>query len=282
MPTLHEDKKWYLRAPSLGYPEDGPIRIGNIITNIAEPENEIANLGGELKVIPGVSYGQGKKEREVHSSAAIKLATKLYTVFGGQADGQRSKDWETTYNFDRIDSLMLARNPRVEEIQELRGKNKAVRDALTRGPVYIITALKLAKGLRYANVQAKEKKGGIGGNTQITHEATLDARLEGSKSGRVTEKYTLMGNVILAYKLQIVRKAGWKWRGEANLETGNLDPGRAGFMSKEGDVPKEALESAVLSLQDVGFIAQEEEYESIQDHDIEDEEEEWRMTCIEA
>ncbi|KAI4623397.1 hypothetical protein J4E83_004791 [Alternaria metachromatica] len=282
MSTLPEDKNWYLRAPSLDYPDGGPIRIGNIITNVAEPQNDIANLDGQLKIIPGISYGKGQKDREIHSSAAIKLATKLYTAFGGQADAQRSKDWKTTYKFDRIDSVMLARNPRVEQVQELRSTNKAVRDALTKGPIYIISSLKLANGLKYANEHMRDKEAGMGGQAHVTQEATFEGDVKGSKSGKTSETYNMMGNVILAYKLQIVKTKGWKWKGEVDLSTGTYDPGRAGFMSKEGELLEEPLECDLLSPRDIGFIAREEEYESVQDHEMENEEDDWWMTCIEA
>lgn len=234
------------------------------------------------KIIDGISSSRGRTERDSHSSAVINLASKIYIVFGGQAEARHSKEMETIYTFDRIDALMLERNPRMTDLEAIRNTDKEVRNALKRGPVCIVIALKLAKGMKYVNVHKNERVTGLGVNAHVTKEATVDGELGSSNRGRTAESYTMIGNVILAYKLQIVKPERWKWRGESTLKVRAYDPGRAGFMSRENGAKEESLEAAVLSPQEMEYVAYEEEFEGLETVDFEDENDAWRMVCVKS
>jgi hypothetical protein len=54
--------------------------------------------------------------------------------------------------------------------------------------VYIVTGLKIAKGLRYSNQRASEHKAALSGGGHVTQEATVEGKLEGELGGENTGK----------------------------------------------------------------------------------------------
>jgi hypothetical protein len=282
MPTTQEDKKFYIRAPSLDYPRDGPIKIGNIITDAFRPQDDIANLSPISSIIDGASFGEGKKEHEKKASKGLDLSAKIYAAFGGRAEAKHGEDVKTVYDFDQVDTLMLQTNPRSSDMAAIRDTNTEVQAALKKGPVYIITGLKIARGLKYSNVRSTERKSGLGGKGQASAEVAVEANVEANTSTGDIESYTVMGDIVLAYRLHIVKKEGWKWRGEAALESKSHWPASAGFMNKGELVAESGVETAELSLQDLSFLAEEEGYEGTEGIDVADGEEEWRMMCFEV
>ena len=281
MPPPQEDRKFYIRAPSLEYPRDGPIQIGNIITDIFSPQDSISQLNPITKIIDGASLSEGKRERGVRGSTDLDLSAKLYAAFGSQANMKHSADVQTMYEFDQVDTIMLERNPKATDMTVLRNQDAQVQAALRIGPVYVITGLKVAKGLRYSTIQSNEREIGLDTQGNVTKEVAIQANLNRNTARDSTESYTVLGDVILAYRLHIVKKEGWIWRSEAALETRTYWPGNAGFLSREDIKPEVEVETDALSVQDLKYFAEDEEYGEIKSIDVEDTEEEWSMMCVE-
>jgi len=281
MPPPQEDKKFYIRAPSLDYPRDGPIQIGNIITDVFLPQDPISQLDLITKIIDGASLSEGKRERGNHGSADLDIATKLYAAFGSHAKMKQSAEARTVYEFDEVETLMLERNPRATDMTVLRNEDSEVRAALRRGPIYIITGLKVAKGLKYSTVQSNEREIGLGAQGNVTKEVAIQANLDRNTGTDGTESYTVLGDVILAYRLHIIKKEGWRWIGERALETQTYGPGSAGFLSREEIKPEVEVATGALSVQDLEYFAEDEEYGEIESIDMKDAEEEWSMICVE-
>jgi len=272
-----EDRKFFIRAPSFDYPPSGPIDIGNVITDLFLPQEPIAQLQPLASNCTMESSSEGTRKRGDHSDASAKL----YAAFSSQAKGKRSADIRTEYNFDSVDTLMLGRCPRAADITVLCGENPAVQNALRRGPVYVITGLKVARGLRCSTIQSKESEAGLGTQDNVTNEVAFQANLDMNAGTDDTELHTVLGDVILAYRLHIVKKEGWKWRGEAALETRAYWPGNAGFLSTHEMRPEVELETESLSAQDLKYFAEDKDYGEIKIIGVKDDKEAWSMACIE-
>ncbi|KAI9774755.1 MAG: hypothetical protein M1839_001622 [Geoglossum umbratile] len=282
MAPSYEDKKFYLKAPALEFKLNGPIKIGNIIKDMKYPQDPIAVLDPLPAIISGSSYGKGKKEHESHASVNISLSAKVYEVFGGQAEAKGSNTLRTVYEFDKIEALYLQTNPTAADARKICDSNKEVYGALNRGPVYIVTGLKIAKGLKYSNRHTAERQGGLSGQGHVTEDAAVEANMEGGRGGEEVETYTVKGDTILAYRLHIIKKEGFRWIGEPELDVKTFDPREGGFMNRDEKVQEVEVETGEVSQQDVIYFANEEEYGDVREVDIEDEEEAWSMLSIEG
>ncbi|CZR67102.1 uncharacterized protein PAC_17001 [Phialocephala subalpina] len=282
MPASTKDRKFYLRTPDLEFRLNGPIKIGNVITDMTLPQDPITFLDPLPKIIPGSGYSKGKTESEHHASVNAGLSAKLYDVFGGQAEAKTSSSLKTIYAFDKVSAWYLEKNPTAADAEKFREKDDEFKNALRNGPVYIVTGLKIAKGLRYSNQRASEHKAALSGGGHVTQEATVEGRLEGELGGENTDTWTVLGDPILAYRLHIMKTKGWSWKGEGNLTAKTYDPGDAGFMNREDEVDEFEVDTDEVLPKDIGFFAMEQEFEGVHYLDFEDEEEEWSLTVLEG
>ncbi|CAO2652991.1 Nn.00g024020.m01.CDS01 [Neocucurbitaria sp. VM-36] len=276
------DKKLYLKAPDLDFDLNGPIKIGNIIKDMKYPQDPIAALDPLPAIISGPSYGKGKQRHESYGSVKLSLSAKIFEVFGGQAEAKASSTLRTVYEFDEIEALYLQTNPTVADAQNLWDSNNEVKGALSRGPVYIVTGLKIAKGLKYANRRTGEKQALLGKQDHVIKEFAVGGTVVGNKREEDIENYTVKGDTILAYRLHIIKRRGFRWLGESEIDARTFDPGAAGFMNHDEKIEKEQVEIGEVSQQEVEYFVEDYEYGGLHKIDIEDEVESWAMLCIEG
>ncbi|KAI5920980.1 hypothetical protein F4810DRAFT_722920 [Camillea tinctor] len=158
MPASTKDRKFYFRAPDLEFGLNGPIKIGNIIS--------------------GSGYGKGKTESRNHTSVNASLSTKLYDVFGGQAEAKANRSMKTIYEFDKVSALYLEKNPTATDAKKFCEQDDEFKRALKNGLVNIVTGLKIEEGLRYSNLKASGHEAALSGKGHVTQETTLEGRLE--------------------------------------------------------------------------------------------------------
>ena len=135
MPPSTKVKKYYLRAPDLEFRLNGPIKIGNVITDMTLPQDPITFFDPLPKIISGSGYGEGRIESEDHASFNASLSAKFYDLFGGQAEATTSSSLKTIYTFDKLSARYLEKNPMPAEVKEFRKKDTEFRNALRNGPV---------------------------------------------------------------------------------------------------------------------------------------------------
>ena len=135
MPASTRDRKFYLRAPDLEFRLNGPIKIGNVITDMSLPQDPITVFEPLPKIIPGSGYSKGKAESEHHASVNASLSAKLYDVFGGQAEAKTSSSLKTIYNFEKVLAWYLEKNPTAADAKKFREKDEEFKNALRNGPV---------------------------------------------------------------------------------------------------------------------------------------------------
>lgn len=98
-----------------------------------------------------------------------------------------------------------------------------------------------------------------------------------------TDTWKVLGDPILAYRLHIVKKAGWSWKGDANLTTKTYTPAiDAGFMSHGDKVDDFEASIDEVAPKDVEFFAAEQEYDNVGYTDVEDDEEEWSFAVVDG
>jgi hypothetical protein len=135
MPASKKDRKFYLRAPDLEFRLNGPIKIGNVITDMTLPQDPVTFLKPLSKTIPGSGYSKGKIEKEHHASINASLSAKIYDIFGGQAEAKTGSSLKTIYAFDKVSAWYLENNPTVADVEKFRENDVEFKNALRNGPV---------------------------------------------------------------------------------------------------------------------------------------------------
>jgi hypothetical protein len=137
MPASTHDRNFYLRAPGLEFRVNGPIRIGNVITDMTLPQDPITHWDPLSNIVSGSGFSKGTTETKQHASINAGFATKLGKIFGGQTDAKRSNSMTTVYAFDKISALYLEENPTVTDARAFRRKDENFKNALRDGPVSV-------------------------------------------------------------------------------------------------------------------------------------------------
>lgn len=280
MPSSPENRKFYLRSPDLEFTRDGPIQIGNVITDMFYPQDALTTLNPVPKIMQGASFGSGRKSRESHASIDLSFSATLYEAFGGQADAKSSSAAHEQYDFDEIQSYYLERSISPKDAQTLSDTDEEVKAILDDNrPVYVVTGLKIAKGLRYSTGRSSDKQAGLGGTAQVTEEVGLQGKAEGSRGGATTEEWDVLGDCIIAYRLHMIKRKGFIWK---TLQSKTLDPKRHGFMS-HNTASEDDLEVDVgeVSQDTIGYFVEEEAYKGVREVDVnvEDASEKFSIVC---
>ncbi|KAJ4990181.1 putative subtilisin [Stagonosporopsis vannaccii] len=261
------------------------LTLENVFNNLADldillDKDPISKLNPTPSIITGSGYGKGKKEHEGHASVKLDLSAKIYEVFGGQAEARSSNSLRTIYEFDKIVAKYFQTNLTKADAKKLRDTDAEVKGALSRGPVYVISGLKIAKGLKYSNKRTEDIGGSMGAYGRVTKDASVKADLEGDKGGEDLENYTVIGDTILAYRLHIIKKEGFRWLGERDLEVKTLDPGAAGFMNRNETLSEKDVDIEEVTAKDAKYFAEDEEYGNVEEIKLKDGEEDWSLLSI--
>ncbi|KAH7077362.1 hypothetical protein FB567DRAFT_535104 [Paraphoma chrysanthemicola] len=280
MPSSKENRKFYIRSPDLEFEEGGPIQIGNVITDMFLPQDAIAILDPMPKVIDnGPAYGKGRKIGAGQKSIDFSFSAKLYHAFGGQAEARSKEAMRTIYTFDKIQPLYLESNPTAKEVKALSDKDEEVKAALEAGPIYIVTGLKIAKGLKYSNEQISGSHAGASGGGKVTENAAIQGKLSGARDDLNTETWPVIGSPIIAYRLQIIKDISWFWQSQ-RLNSKSLDPKTAGFMNRDESTQEADVESAEVTQEDVAYFVKEQQYKGVEGIDFDDESEDFTILCL--
>lgn len=240
--------KTYLLAPNFTYKPSDPIQLGNIIANPLRPAKALSTLdltsGTHATAVETVmeydhelSQGQGRATR------AGLWAHFLQSV-GAGVDVNRSADTDVSYQIDRLETQYLRNNDPLESEKDLRARldEPRVRAVINsrvlgrRMPVYIISGLKIARGLRVTNSKKRMVGGGISADVPVAPDAVL-ASVGGELGGERRDEQTRSfrsgeEDVIFAYELSIIRLRGRK--DEERVEVDILEHAAA-FLHEEDD-----------------------------------------------
>ncbi|KAL1599049.1 hypothetical protein SLS59_006499 [Nothophoma quercina] len=144
MPLSTDGPKLYLRASSLDFKLNGPIKIGNVIERMTFPEDSKVRLDPLPKIVGGAALAEGRVESERHAALHAGLAAKLSNVFVGQAEAKKNSSLRTVYAFDKISTLMLERFPDDDDVEAFRSNNEKFKKAVDAGPVGVVGDVILA------------------------------------------------------------------------------------------------------------------------------------------
>lgn len=213
------------------------------------PEDRLAILSPISEIVEGSSHAQGTKVHEHHDSTRAKFSAMLYTVFGGHAESKSSTTIRTVYSFNKIQTLHLKNNPTAKEVKSLRSTDEEIDATLKHEPLFIVTGLKIAKGLKYLNERTIDTQGGLGGQSKITKGLSVEGDFGAARGGEDKDEYKVIGDTIIAYRLHIIRSSSWIWIRGQEVKVGTYDPNAGGFMNRDERAPYDDLEDKEVSKQ---------------------------------
>jgi hypothetical protein len=171
---------------------------------------------------------------------------------------------------DAIETSFLKSVPSDEEISE-RVKAPRVRNAIKSGifgsqPLYMISGVKIARGLSTSKEVTANQGANVGGSMPISAEVSLGADVKVSTRNTEREAFRAEGDRVFAYQLVKIAEKGWKKKtvtvddyypkaAYLNNDSEDEDDGQPGEMEAAptnlADLPKENNQQLSLKVAEV-------------------------------
>jgi hypothetical protein len=246
--------KRFLAMPDLRYHYPGLISLGDIIEDPTDPTSLLSRVESPYAAL--YSY-------DTHIDLDFEHMTTSKSSLGGSTWARLlafqgtvsfsacyAKNCTEVYTADSLETVYLLPGvPNKAEITRRIRANPEIIDVmrsrlLRRTPVYMVTALKIAQGLKMDIYYGKDVRvGGSGGGTVGT-KGNLSSEEAEATSCRPT------GNLIFAYQLHVIReKRARVGDGDADVSYRPYKPSRA-FLGTNGDSDEEDIEVEITG--DVG------------------------------
>ncbi|KAL1596527.1 hypothetical protein SLS60_009174 [Paraconiothyrium brasiliense] len=205
----------YYFAPTWDYPPEGPIKLGNIISSSKKPHRPLANLVPVDTDVMTTNKESVTYSKEKMRSRDFSILASFLSFLGAGADAgiRRGKSNLQNFSFDSVETVQV--NPTDAYLQ------KCVEDdrvrlfldnaAIFRKPIYIITGVKIAKGVR-AKSQASTSAGvmlGVQVDGTVLSGGAIPIgggpSMETESSQGTTVSWETSQEFVLAYRLSKVR-----------------------------------------------------------------------------
>ncbi|KAK4444754.1 hypothetical protein QBC34DRAFT_474219 [Podospora aff. communis PSN243] len=245
--------KTYLLAPNFSY-HPGTIRLGDILRDPFDPTAHLSRLPPSTPSSPTNTTTTTTTHTDLDATftttTSHTLQTSLFAKFLGLAQARASggidRDQSQSYTTDRLETQYFTHTPTPTDVTE-RLNHPAVTAAMHAGvyrksPVYMITGLKIARGLKVEISRGKGSNVGVGVGAPVAASGVeVGAEVDASRREDVQSAYRTEVDVIFAYQLHVISRGGWRGKGEVGVRRYVTD---AAFLEEEeeGKVVEEGVE----------------------------------------
>ncbi|KAF5535540.1 thermostable alkaline protease precursor [Fusarium mexicanum] len=227
-------------TPNFSYHVNTSICIGDIIQDPSDPTKPLSSPPESLfqEIESHVDYDNALSQTtsgSLHGSIWAKFLESVDANVGGGASNERFKK----YTMDRLETLYYKKQPTDEQAEE-RIKHPKVKAAIKSGvfgksPVYMITALKVARGFRVESGKTSSKEGNAGSQAPVASDIDLGAEVSVTSQKNTQESYRSGQDIIFAYQLHIISHKGWRQR-DTDIR---VFKSKAAFLHEDKEVAKE-------------------------------------------
>lgn len=217
--------KTYILAPNFDSPPGRSISLGNVLADPFTPHRTLCKL--PHSDWPAVTTTVHTEAAVNHSAAhgfnlsvGATLANYIATKLAGEAQNSVS----TEYTMDSLRTEFFDADPTESAITELllqecgqgaRNILFGLGSVLWPHPLFIVTGLKIAVGLRVSSSLTTRRGANLGANPGGVLAATgipvtADAEIGGSTERMESLRLQVQGEVVLAYKLVKISRRGWR------------------------------------------------------------------------
>lgn len=219
-------RKSYFLAPSFDYPANGPIALGNIISDPYFPAESL--LVGASRVLDGASQEpnlyasiiEGWQDiRAAHNNGRLGVWARFLEIVDTSTAGHWERNTYEDYKCDEMETQYFlpelaylqtrVADPRVKQVMEMRRGGLG-----TRRAVYIITGVKIAKGLAIASGAGQERGFDAAASVDVTPlsggAVPLGVGARAKRTAGTQQKTTakIVGDCTFAYQLCKLRFTG--------------------------------------------------------------------------
>jgi hypothetical protein len=258
--------KTYLLAPNFTYRPNTSICLGDIIADPSDPTKPLSSAPASSLSPPLTQTHldfSAHLQQTTSSSLQGSIFAKFLEVAEARLGGGVSHDVLDSYTIDRLETVYFTKQPTDEEAAE-RVKEEKVRAAVSAGwggkrDVYIITGLKIARGLKVVTGRWKGWNVDAGVGAPVLASGGVEVGVEGGvarqKGVEVSYEVGDGQDVVFAYQLHVVKHRGLRGK---RVEATLYAP-QAAFLNDEKDETGggEGLEVVVASEDEVRKYDQE-------------------------
>ncbi|KAJ4024605.1 hypothetical protein NW752_003169 [Fusarium irregulare] len=210
----------YLLAPNFTFkPRGGPIALGNIIADPFRPHRVLTTIDEAARAAryPRIETF-AELDRTIARGSGHDVAVAVWAQFlqgvGASLSGDRAVEKSTEYTMDKLETEYFVQDPGQAEI-EARVKEQKVRGVMAgtvghRQPVYMITALKIAKGFSASTTTGKRKGVGVEAGIPVAEGITTGANMSGGVEASSSDSWRAGEDIIFAYQLLKIELKGWR------------------------------------------------------------------------
>ncbi|KFG78254.1 hypothetical protein MANI_020363 [Metarhizium anisopliae] len=209
----------YILAPNLQYRPSGPIQIGNIIADPFQPTRALSSVPVDKHTdIETVTEHHHELLREKGQSLDARIWVHFLQSIGTESNAERGAERTRAYSIDELETRYLHSEPADDDPELMRRlAEPRVQAAINAGlfgrqPVYLISGVKIAKGLSARSELRREAGGGAGTTVPVAESVSLGAEVGGKKYDNISSSYRTEESVVFAYQLHVLRLKGRKKR----------------------------------------------------------------------
>ncbi|KAM7210131.1 hypothetical protein V8F06_014487 [Rhypophila decipiens] len=219
--------------------------LGALLSDPFAPHRPLATLPPESH--PPTSTSTQLKlsltRSTTHSvSASFSLSAQLLELAALKTASNLSFSSTRTYSAPRVTTYFFERDPDEDAVRALISSNPRAGKVLSSGrfpgaggggKLYMVTAVKVADGgFTVSTERVTSKDVSVGGDLPVGAVAgglpvgvSMGAEAGGSRASSETDEYTVEGEVVIAYRVVVIRmKRRWLWRrGGKEEDLGGLD-----------------------------------------------------------
>ncbi|KAK3382919.1 hypothetical protein B0T24DRAFT_27653 [Lasiosphaeria ovina] len=211
--------KVYILPPTFEYPPNSSIRLGNLLSNPFAPHRPLAILPTESHP-PTAATTQTNLSisRTTTRGASASLSAQILGLAGVKAASEFSLSGTTAYSAATVTTRFFESDPPDEAIRALAAANPRAerilfgRRAMGGGKLFMITGVKIAEGFTVSSGNGARKAGTVGADVPLVAVGapglSIGAEVGGVRERSEGEAYTVEGEVVIAYRVVVIRKHG--------------------------------------------------------------------------
>ncbi|KAK1761839.1 hypothetical protein QBC33DRAFT_462612 [Phialemonium atrogriseum] len=206
----------YILAPNFQYKPSGPIQIGNIIADPFRPTKPLSTLPADGPRPPTSTITE--RDHELSRSKGHAFSAGIWAHFlssvGGGVSADHGRDSVREFSIDELVTRYLRDEPADDDAELMRRlAEPRVRAAVKAGlfgrqPVYLISGVKIARGLSVRSELRRTVGGGVGVTVPVTAGVSVGGEVKGERRDGIASSFRAVEDVVFAYQVHVVRVKG--------------------------------------------------------------------------
>ncbi|KAF4954706.1 hypothetical protein FSARC_12036 [Fusarium sarcochroum] len=240
----------YILAPNFQYKPSGPIQIGNIIADPFQPARALSNLpehkAPDIETI--TEYAHELTQERGHSIGIGFWAQFLQSI-GANVSVDHGKDILQEYSIEELETRYMRNEPLdndadlAQRLAEPRVQTAIKAGVFGNQPVYMITGVKIARGLSVRTALSRTIGGGLGSTMPVVESVSVGGEITTERRNGITNSFAAGEEaIVFAYQLHKISRRGRK----QNITTGVFESSAA-FLHGDVESNKKADVSVRLA-----------------------------------